>query len=71
MTDRVNGFFVVLEQDIREDDAEATIAAIKQIRGVLSVKPNVGGFDEYIAEMRVRSELTDALLKVLYPDPKS
>jgi hypothetical protein len=68
MTDRHNGYFVVLEQDIRLDDAKATIAAIKQIKGVLSVAPNVAGFDEHIAEMRVRTELGDQIMRVLHPD---
>lgn len=67
MTDRHNGYYIVLEKDIRDDDAEATIAAIKQIRGVLSVTPNIAGFDEHIAEMRARSDLAEKLWKVLYP----
>jgi hypothetical protein len=68
MTDRLNGLYVVLDQDIREDDAEATIAAIKQIKGVLSVTPNVAGFDEHIAEVRIKSELSQKLLRVLHPE---
>ncbi|HVQ45158.1 MAG TPA: hypothetical protein VMT30_09490 [Candidatus Saccharimonadia bacterium] len=68
MTDRHNGYYVVLEHDIRDDDAEATIAAVKQIKGVLSVTPNIAGFDEHIAEMRVRTELSEKLLKVLHPE---
>ena len=38
MTTRHRGYVVVLERDIREDDAAATIAALKRIRGVLTVK---------------------------------
>jgi hypothetical protein len=67
MTDRHNGYYVVLEQDIRDDDAGATIAAIQQIKGVLSVTPNIAGFDEHIAEMRARNELSSQLWDVLRP----
>lgn len=70
MTDRHNAYIVVLEQDIRSDDAEATIAALKQIKGVLSVKPNVSNPDEHIAEMRVRNDLHRQLLEVIWPDIK-
>jgi len=39
MTERFSGFQVVLDQDIREDDAEAIITAIRMIKHVVSVKP--------------------------------
>lgn len=39
MTDRHAAYIVVLEGDVREDDAEATISALKQIKGVLEVQP--------------------------------
>ncbi len=65
MTDRYNGFVVILEKDIREDDAEATIAAIKQIKGVLKVKPNIGSLDEAIAAERIRYELRRQIFEVL------
>ncbi len=39
MTDRYAGFVVVLDEDVREDDAQATINAIRQIKGVLGVEP--------------------------------
>lgn len=69
MTDRHSAYIVILEQDIREDDAQATINAIKQIRGVLGVEPHIANpFEEQIAEMRVRNELSNKIFKVLYPD---
>lgn len=71
MTDRYNGFIVVLEKNIRSDDAEATINAIRQIRGVLSVRPNIADADSAIAEERVRSELSQKLWQVLFPEHKS
>lgn len=36
MTDRLKGFIVTLTTDIREDDAESIVQAIKMIKGVLT-----------------------------------
>ena len=54
MTDRYNALTVVMEKDMRDDDAEALIAAIRQLRGVLSVSGNV-------------ADLGQKLWSVLYP----
>jgi hypothetical protein len=35
MTDRHAGYVVVLERDIREDDAEVILSAIGMVKGVL------------------------------------
>ncbi len=72
MTDRFHSFTVILAKDVREDDAEATMNAIKQLRGVLSVEGNVSGdIGQIVAEMRVRQEIGEALLKIVYPKTKS
>lgn len=52
MTDRHSSYIVVLESDIREDDAEATLAALRQIRGVLTVEPVVASYEQHVAENR-------------------
>lgn len=57
MTDRLNGFFVVFEADMRTDDAESTLDAIRHIRGVLSVTGNVSNIESHVAESRVRHEM--------------
>jgi hypothetical protein len=71
MTDHHSAYIVILETDIREDDAQATINAIKQIRGVLAVEPHPFDPDERIAEMRVRNELSNKIFDVLYPKEQS
>jgi len=43
MTDRYCAPTVVLDKDIRSDDAEAIINAIKMVKHVLDVKPQVTG----------------------------
>lgn len=70
MTDRHKGYIVVLEDDLREDDGESTLNAIRQIRGVLSVEPVVADMTDHFARSRVRHELTMEMLKVINPDKK-
>jgi hypothetical protein len=41
MTDRHAGYLVTLASDLREDDAEATMNALFQIKGVIDVRPVV------------------------------
>jgi hypothetical protein len=65
MTDRYNAFIVILAEDLREDDARATIEAIKQIKHVQDVQPHVRSFEDAIAESRVKAELAKKLFKVL------
>jgi hypothetical protein len=68
MTDSYNALTVVLERDIRWDDAETLILAIRQLRGVLAVHPNVSGggdIDGMVAEQRVRAELRQKLWDAL------
>ena len=67
MTDRYNALTVVLEKDIRDDDAKALLAAIRQLRGVLSVSGNVADLGDHIAQERVRHDLSEKLWNVLRP----
>jgi hypothetical protein len=62
MTDRYNALTVVLEENIREDDAEALIGAIRQLKGVQDVVPNVADINSVVADSRARLELLDALI---------
>jgi hypothetical protein len=67
MTDRFNALVVALDKDIREDDAQVLISAIKQLRGVLSVEGHVASIDSWTAQERVRNELSEKLWEVLHP----
>lgn len=69
MTDRYNALTVVLDRDIRSDDAKALISAIQQLRGVLRVDPHVAELTNHIAESRVRRELYEKLLNLLIEEP--
>ena len=66
MTDRFNTLTVVLERDIREDDAEALLTAILQLRGVLSVSGDVADPAAYMAEERAKRQLGKKLWEVLH-----
>jgi hypothetical protein len=65
MSDRYNSLIVFLKKDIKDEDAKPLIEAIKQLRGVLDVQPNVSDMLSHLAEERARRELTDKLWKVL------
>ena len=68
MTDRLNALTVVLEHDLRDDDAEPLIAAIRQLRGVLSVSGNVSDLSDYIAQERARHDIGERLWQSLKVD---
>jgi hypothetical protein len=57
MTDRHAGYLITLDKTIRDDEAEATIAAIHQIRGVLTVEPVPADITLAMAQSRARHEL--------------
>lgn len=65
MTDRYNGLVVAFDHDIREDDAEAVINAIRMLKGVLTVTANVSDINSHIEETRAKRDLPDKLYEVL------
>ena len=70
MTDRINAIVVVLEENMRVDDVKPLLAAIQQMRGVLSVKENVGSIDDEVAFARARDVYGKALWDVILNDEK-
>lgn len=69
MTDRLKGLTVLLDRDIREDDAAPIIAAIQMIKGVASVQTHVADPDHYLAVETARWELRKEIWKVVNPTP--
>ena len=53
MTDRHAAYIVTLADNIREDDAEPTLNALRMIKGVIKVEPVVGNYELQIAQARV------------------
>ncbi len=65
MTDRYYALTVALEKDIRSDDAENLIQAIKMLKGVLNVKPEITTPTTWMAEERAIRELKQKLWDAL------
>lgn len=68
MTDRHSGYIVVLDKDIREDDAEATLRAIAQIKNVMDITPIVSDPMGKISEVRARRNLLTKIYEVFEND---
>ena len=65
MTDRYHALTVVLDQNLRSDDVEGLINAIKLLSHVSDVTPHVANIDTYVAEARAKSELYTKLWEIL------
>jgi hypothetical protein len=65
MTNRIKGFTVVLEKDIREDDFERITTAVESIRGVAHIVPSVVEAEDIMNRERVKLELREKLWKAL------
>lgn len=65
MTDRLKGFIVHLDHPVRDDDAEPTIQAILQIKGVVKVEPLVDRIEDVMARAAAKREMGERLWKAL------
>lgn len=65
MTNKFNSLTVVLENDIREDDAQKIIDAIYQLRGVIKVSGNVADLLGFVGTSRAKHDLAIKMLSVL------
>lgn len=70
MTDRYRGLVVLLDDNLRSDDAQPILQLIQQIKGVRRVEPQIGNGNDQITEMKVRQDLGEKLWQVLYPEHK-
>lgn len=67
MTDRYNQLVVVLDHDLRTDDAEPLTNAIRQMKGVLTVEGNVVTSSDHVATLRAKFELGQKIREFLSP----
>lgn len=65
MTDIVKGFTVTLEKDMRIDDVDVIIQAIRMIRGIANVEPSISTSDDHMNRERIRYELRDKFYKFM------
>ncbi len=64
MTDRLKGCWVAFDHDIRTDDAEPLLDAIRQLRGVAGVEPIVANSNDWMARTKVAISVQEELLAV-------
>jgi hypothetical protein len=69
MTDRHAAYIVVLREDIRADDAQAVMTALRMVSGVISVEPVLASQDQVIARERRDRERTRALARLARTGP--
>ena len=65
MTDRLKGVLVTFDRDIRVDDAEQILTAIRMIKCVADVSPIVSNTDDYMARVRVDLEWHKRIVDML------
>lgn len=65
MTDRIKGIVVTLDRDYRDDDVRAILDAIRMIKGVVAVAPQVSTSDDWMARRRVQHQLRDRIYKMM------
>lgn len=65
MTDRYHALIVVLEEPIRSDDAQPIIDAIRMLRGVIDVVPQVTDLDHHLAVTKAKYEIAKRLWDAL------
>lgn len=65
MTDRINSFLVTLDRDIRDDDIEEIVTALRMVKFVAGVHPNVSSLDAVLAEERFRHDTGQRILKAV------
>jgi hypothetical protein len=70
MTTRHSGYHVVLTDDIREDDAEFVINAIRMVRGVAQVTPVEASYEDVMARGR-RDDVWREKLRALLDEMRS
>jgi hypothetical protein len=56
MTDRHAGYIVTLKDDIREDDADFILNAIRMIKGVVGVEPIISSAEIHLAQTRITEQ---------------
>jgi len=65
MTTRLKGFVVTLVEDVREDDAEAVMTALRMVRWVLSVQPVTADPGDEMIRYRVDTEWRKRIYELL------
>jgi hypothetical protein len=65
MTDRIKGFVVTLTDDIRIDDVQPLLDAVKMLKGVASVDTSVTDMDDHMNRRVIAMEMKTKIYEVL------
>lgn len=68
MSDHIKGFVVTLDESCHQNVANRIAGAIRMIKGVSAVTESVDDYSDVMNRMRVRQELSEKLMSVIYPD---
>lgn len=69
MTDHHAGYLITLTSNVREDDAETILSALRLIRGVADVQPVISNLDQQIGQVRADGEWRERLYRFLSEKP--
>jgi len=64
MTDRTKGCWVAFDKDIRVDDVEWIINAIKMIKGVTDVELSITDSSDWINRAHIKAELKTEIINL-------
>ena len=62
MTDRIAGYVVTFDKDMRDDDVESTTNAIRMVKGVIGVQPLISSPELLIAYQRAKNKIWSKIL---------
>ena len=57
MAESIHSITVVLEENVRVEDAERILDALRMVRGVISAEGNIADSTTHMAESRARTDL--------------
>ncbi len=66
MTDRYTGFIVALKESLSEEEAQKTITAITQIKGVIGIDPVEDNVGMALAKMQVGIDIKNKLIALIH-----
>lgn len=65
MTDRIKGFIVTLDADMRDDDSEAILMALRMVKRVADVRPIASDGREMVTEIRQAQKFREMLYDLI------
>ena len=66
MTNKVKGFTVTLDEDMRDDDFESILTAVRMIKGVIHVEPTLVTSEDHMNRQLIKSKMLTKMFKLLH-----